>query len=160
MLKGGDSEPRNSNIMKMFNLLGFGEHAGSGVPDIYAAWDWAGYKEPSIEEHFGEDGPSKTMFILPLTEKDHALSEKRQEKGQEKRPETDHNKAEEIEIRVASVLEKIRENNAVSMAEIARQLDISPKKVRHAIDILKEQGTIEREGSDRKGRWKILTDEK
>mgnify|MGYP006362726173 CR=1 FL=1 len=71
MLKGGDSEPRNSNIMKMFNLLGFGEHAGSGVPDIYAAWDWAGYKEPSIEEHFGEDGPSKTMFILPLTEKDH-----------------------------------------------------------------------------------------
>lgn len=160
MLKGGDSEPRNSNIMKMFNLLGFGEHAGSGVPDIYAAWDWAGYKEPSIEERFGEDGPSKTMFILPLTERDHALSEKRQEKGQEKRPETDHNKSEEIEIRVAAVLEKIREDNSITMSEIARQLDISPKKVRHAIDILKEQGTIEREGSDRKGRWKILTDEK
>ena len=29
MLRGGDSEPRNASIMKMFNLLGFGEHAGS-----------------------------------------------------------------------------------------------------------------------------------
>lgn len=34
MLRGGISEPRNKNMFKMFNLIGIGEHAGSGVPDI------------------------------------------------------------------------------------------------------------------------------
>ncbi len=36
MLKGGISTPRNKALMKMFNLISIGEHAGSGVPDIYS----------------------------------------------------------------------------------------------------------------------------
>lgn len=69
MLRGGDSEPRNANIMKMLNLLGFGEHSGNGVPDIFSIWEEAGLAEPVIEEHFGEDGPNKTVVILPLVAK-------------------------------------------------------------------------------------------
>lgn len=69
MLRGGDSEPRNANIMKMLNLLGFGEHSGNGVPDIFSIWDEAGFPEPVIEEHFGEDGPAKTIITLPLMNK-------------------------------------------------------------------------------------------
>lgn len=33
-LKGGVSDPRNENIFKMFNLLGIGERAGSGLENI------------------------------------------------------------------------------------------------------------------------------
>lgn len=36
MLKGGISDPRNKALMKMFNMIGIGERAGSGVPDIFA----------------------------------------------------------------------------------------------------------------------------
>ena len=39
--------------MKMFNLLGLGEHAGSGVPDIFEAWNNAGLADPTVEEYFG-----------------------------------------------------------------------------------------------------------
>ena len=72
MLRGGDSEPRNASIMKMFNLLGFGEHAGSGVPDIFSVWEDAGYVEPTIEEIFGGEAnePDKTVVTLPLVEKE------------------------------------------------------------------------------------------
>lgn len=35
MLRGGISDPRNKTLMKMFNLIGIGERAGSGIPDIY-----------------------------------------------------------------------------------------------------------------------------
>jgi predicted HTH transcriptional regulator len=31
---------------KMFNLIGIGEHAGSGVPDIFDIWKNEGLKEP------------------------------------------------------------------------------------------------------------------
>ncbi len=38
MLRGGISDPRNKAIMKILNLIAIGEHAGSGVPDIYSVW--------------------------------------------------------------------------------------------------------------------------
>ena len=34
----GVSDPRNKAIMKILNLIAIGEHAGSGVPDIYSVW--------------------------------------------------------------------------------------------------------------------------
>jgi predicted HTH transcriptional regulator len=66
MLKGGLSQPRNAGLFKLFNLIGVGEHAGSGVPDILAAWDEAGYGEPIVEERFGADVPDRTTLALPL----------------------------------------------------------------------------------------------
>lgn len=50
----------------MFNLIGVGEHAGSGVPDILAAWDEEGYDMPTVEERFGADAPDRTTLTLPL----------------------------------------------------------------------------------------------
>lgn len=66
MLRGGLSEPRNGALMKMFHLIGYGERAGSGVPDIYATWDIAGFADPIVEEQFGSDQPNRTIITLPL----------------------------------------------------------------------------------------------
>lgn len=44
-LRGGISDPRNENIFKMFNLLGIGERAGSGLENIQLAWK---EEEPNI----------------------------------------------------------------------------------------------------------------
>ena len=63
MLKGGESDPRNKSLMKMFNLINIGERAGSGVPNIYNVWKDEGFKEPIIEECFN---PDRTTLILPL----------------------------------------------------------------------------------------------
>lgn len=67
MLKGGISQPRNKGLFKMFNLIGLGEHAGSGVPDIYKAWRDVGLEEPVVEEQFGGGTPDRTVLTLPLT---------------------------------------------------------------------------------------------
>ena len=39
MRKGGESDPRNKALMKMFNLINIGERAGSGVPNIFNVWE-------------------------------------------------------------------------------------------------------------------------
>ena len=148
MLRGGDSEPRNSNIMKMLNLLGFGEHSGNGVPDIFSVWEEAGLAEPVIEEHFGEEGPNKTIVTLPLMSRNLVLSEK----GPDKRPEK---KSSEIENRINQVYALISDNPSISRAEIGKRLGISDKQAKLAIEMLKENAIIHREGSDRKGMWII-----
>lgn len=61
MLRGGISDPRNETILKMFNLIGYGERAGSGIPDIYSVWEKEGWEEPSIVEQYG---PDRTILTL------------------------------------------------------------------------------------------------
>jgi len=71
MLKGGISQPRNKGLFKMFNLIGLGEHAGSGVPDIFKTWRDEGLKKPEVEEQFGgrrNGQPDRTILRLPLVE--------------------------------------------------------------------------------------------
>ena len=65
MLKGGISDPRNKALMKMFNMIGIGERAGSGVPDIYAVWESQGWREPVIEEQSNPDRTILTLVFIP-----------------------------------------------------------------------------------------------
>jgi len=66
MLKGGISDPRNKNIMKMFNLLGMGERAGGGIPDIYQVWEDQNWKTPIVEEFYN---PDRTKLSLEFIKK-------------------------------------------------------------------------------------------
>ena len=66
MLKGGISQLRNKGLFMMFNLIGYGEHAGSGVPDICTAWRDEGLQLPTVDELFGEGNPNRTVITLPL----------------------------------------------------------------------------------------------
>ena len=71
MRLGGESDPRNKSLMKMFNLINIGERAGSGVPNIFNVWNEEGFVEPEIEERFDPDRTILTLsFIKKVTKKD------------------------------------------------------------------------------------------
>lgn len=50
----------------MFNLIGIGECAGIGVPDLLGVWENEGWEEPLIEE---ENLPSRTLLTLSFEKK-------------------------------------------------------------------------------------------
>lgn len=67
-LKGGVSDPRNENIFKMFNLLGIGERAGSGLENIQLAWKEQEWLAPDLEELYDPDRivlTLRTVSMLP-----------------------------------------------------------------------------------------------
>lgn len=66
MRLGGESDPRNKSLMKMFNLINIGERAGSGVPNIFNVWNDEGFVEPEIEERFD---PDRTILTLSFAKK-------------------------------------------------------------------------------------------
>ena len=66
MRLGGESDPRNKSLMKMFNLINIGERAGSGVPNIFNVWNEEGFVEPEIEERFD---PDRTILTLSFIKK-------------------------------------------------------------------------------------------
>ena len=60
---GGVSDPRNSAMLKMFNLINIGERAGSGIPNIMSIWDEQKWSEPTITQTFE---PERTTLTLSL----------------------------------------------------------------------------------------------
>ena len=67
-LKGGVSDPRNENIFKMFNLLGIGERAGSGLENIQLAWKEQEWLAPDLQELYDPDRivlTLRTISMLP-----------------------------------------------------------------------------------------------
>ena len=60
-LKGGQSDPRNPIIHRMFSNLGYGERAGSRLSMINAIWIEKGWVKPKIYEKFN---PSRIILEL------------------------------------------------------------------------------------------------
>lgn len=78
MLKGGISDPRNKALMKMFNMIGIGERAGSGVPDIYAVWENQGWVMPKVIEEYSPDRTFlQLLFIQKSQDKKSAIKNRR-----------------------------------------------------------------------------------
>ena len=60
---GGNSDPRNETMMKMFTLISVGERAGGGIPDMVKKWTSAGYGRPVLTEQVN---PERSSIFLPL----------------------------------------------------------------------------------------------
>lgn len=123
----------------------------SGVPDIFSIWEQAGYVEPNIEEFFGNSDanePDKTVVTLPLVEKDQSLFGKGTKKGTKK--------GTEIAERVELVFQLIKADPCITQMEIASKLSITLKQTKTALDNLKKNNRIKREGSARNGKWIII----
>lgn len=70
MRLGGESDPQNKALMKMFNLINIGERAGSGVPNIFNVWADEGWEEPVIEDRFDLDRTVLSLsFLKKVSEK-------------------------------------------------------------------------------------------
>ena len=65
---GGESDPRNKALMKMFNMIDIGERAGSGVPELFAVWEKEKWDEPEIEERM--EGIERTIVTLSFKKKE------------------------------------------------------------------------------------------
>jgi len=60
---GGNSDPRNETMMKMFTLINIGERAGGGIPDMVKKWTSAGFGRPVLNERVN---PERSSIFLPL----------------------------------------------------------------------------------------------
>ncbi len=77
MRLGGESDPRNKALMKMFNLINIGERAGSGVPNIFNVWSDQGWEEPMIEEKFDPDRTVLSLSFKKSGDKKAAIKKRR-----------------------------------------------------------------------------------
>ncbi len=133
MIHGGISEPRNKNILKIFNLIGIGEHAGSGVPEILDVWKTEGLKDPIIEETFGTEIGDRTKVTLPLISDDSPI-----------RQSADSADLSNRQKQILSVMEIDKE---YSSNEVAELVGLGGSRTRQLLKELVDDKKLESSGS-------------
>lgn len=125
------SIPYNPNIAHVFYLAGFIESWGRGIERICSTCENDGIPQPVYTIN-----PSDIMieFTAP---NDRII------------------RFEKVTDKERTLLSLLTEDPGYTMPQLSEKMGISRKTVAQRIKQLKEKGTIERIGSDRKGYWKI-----
>lgn len=63
-IQGGNSDCRNRRLQTMFQLVGYGDHAGSGLPKIYNNWAGQHWRSPLLYEI---NEPEQTVMELRMS---------------------------------------------------------------------------------------------
>lgn len=135
------SSPYNPNIAHVFYLAGFIESWGRGVEKICAACRKDGVPQPVYTVNPGD---IMIQFTAPEERVVHVS-----------RKVTDRvtDRVTENEKRLLALL---AEDPGYTLAQLVERTGVSRKTVAQRLKKLKDEGAIERVGSDRKGYWKIL----
>lgn len=132
----GVTAPRNKELIRVFKDVDLIENIGSGVLRILDAYDKSCFK---FMEHF---------LRVSFKYKENPF-----EYDQENNQESYQKQLNEIQDKIIAL---IKQNPSITQKEMAKMLEISREKVKYHIAVLKENNIIIREGSTKKGIWKIL----
>lgn len=136
---GGISDPRNTTLIKMFNLINIGERAGSGIPNIYNVWKKQGWQESRIAESFE---PARIMLTLPTAAKPliKTVDRKMTEKTRQQRD---------------AVIEYLTVHITAKNTDLAELLGLKPTRVQELLAGLIEDQIVVAEGEKKSRIYKL-----
>ncbi len=149
MLKGGISDPRNKTLMKMFNLIGIGERAGSGVPDIYSVWEQQGWKQPEVVEEYG---PDRTILKLSFVKK---VAIKNGDKKVAIKNGDKKKVTKKTEQQLEYILEYMASDQEYKTSELAEVIGVKESRARVLVNELVKSGRIEATGKNKGRRYRL-----
>lgn len=127
-----DSVRRNKTLANVFHDAGFVENWAQGIGKVLRECRTNGNPEPLFVDDV--DGLRVTMYPRSVR------------------------KVPVLTERQARVLDVISSNRGISATDLAKELGISTRTVYSELSNLSEMGRIEREGSRKKGGWKVIED--
>ena len=121
---GGFSDPRNSLLMKMFNLIDIGDSAGSGIPNIFYTWKQHGWSEPTIKQTVH---PNRIEFLLPLMKRGDKVTRIKQE---------GKNAEMKSALKRAMIIDYLTDHAEGNFEELTSLLGVKPSNTKKLLDDL------------------------
>lgn len=131
----GVTAPRNKELIRVFKDVDLIENIGSGVLRILDAYDKSCFK---FMDHF-------LRVSFKYRKNPFKYDQKTTQETFTMLNETQQN-----------IIKLIKNKPSITQKEIAKELDITRDGVKYNMNVLKELGIVVREGSTKKGSWKIL----
>lgn len=141
-MKEGGSKIRNRCIAEVFSRMKIIESWGTGIKRMFSSCREYGIREPELLE-IGDS--FRVNLYRPSYDETHQKVHQSSPKSSPKDVKETHQK----------VLDMILENPQITQVDMAERLDVTSRTIKKYIKEMVDKGLIEREGSARKGSWKI-----
>lgn len=129
-LAGGNTDPRNETILKIFSLIKIGERAGTGIQTIMHTINEYGYEKPTFEEKFNPDRIKLTIY---LTRKNSISSR--------------IIKTNELTFDEKKVIELFKKQDFIKRSDLEKNLNYRKTKSSEIIKSLINKNIINKEGN-------------
>ena len=140
---------RNRRIGDILKELHLTEGRNTGFGKILSALEENGSPKPEFETDEGHNYFITRLFIHKAFMKQ---GQKRAEVGQ-KGAKVDQKGVKKGTERSLEILNRMRENPFVTQVKLMEEFNLSRKQIQNIIQYLRLNGLVEREGSNRSGKW-------
>ena len=140
---GGVSDPRNSTLIKMFNLIDVGERAGSGIHNIFSVWKKQGWSAPVINESFEPDRITLSLTLGETSDKKQATKS------------SDRKRTIKTIVYRESIVAYLTENVSAKCSELSALVGISDSRTRAVLSKMIEDNILVTEGENRNRVYKL-----
>lgn len=140
---GGVSDPRNSALIKMFNLVNIGERAGSGIPNIFSVWKKQGWTMPEFIESFEPDRITLSLTIGKIDDKKPTI------KTDDKKPTI------KSALQKQTIISYLTDNVSAKCVDIADLLGIKTTRAKELLKELIDEDIVVPEGGNRNRSYKL-----
>ncbi|WP_126030655.1 RNA-binding domain-containing protein [Bifidobacterium callimiconis] len=160
---------KNPFIAKFFRNIGLADELGSGMRNLYKYSKPYSGKDPVLDDGDVFEAFVPVRWVEGTSAKDDAPTHD----GDEHETVHDHNEqvstsdetvnetvsetVNGIPEREQRLLELIRRNPSLTYRQAATALDVSYTTVWRTLHMMREDGLIAREGSDKRGKWRVLS---
>lgn len=142
--------PKNPPISKVFREIGLADELGSGMRNTYKYTKMYSGGEPQFVEG------DVFRITIPLSEVATATAGPGSSGSPDGARNEPINEAIKLNGSEQHVLDAIRQNPHITRKSLMEQLNLGESTVYRAIQKLKDEGIIERIGSNKTGHWKVL----
>lgn len=145
---------RNRRIGDILKELHLTEGRNTGFGKILRALEVNGSPKPEFETDEDHSYFISRLFVHEAFLKDE--DSERNQKGAEKEPKRSQKKEPKKGAeRKLDILQKLEENPEITQVKLMEAFDLSRKQIQKIIKDLREEGLVERQGSNRNGRWVV-----
>ena len=140
---------RNRRIGDILKELHLTEGRNTGFGKIFSALEENGSPKPEFETDEGHNYFITRLFV-------HKAFMKQERKGAEvgrKGAKVGRKGAKKGIERSLEILNRMRENPLITQVKLMEEFGLSRKQIQNIIQYLRQNGLVEREGSNRSGKW-------
>lgn len=140
---GGVSDPRNSVILKLFNMIDIGERAGSGIPNIFRVWRENSWQEPKFQQTTEPDRITLILSFKPL----------QPDKSAGKKGGKSDSAIKQVKCQM--IIDYLTEHRKATTAELADYLNMGVSTVRDYLREFVNEDIVVAEGKSRKRTYRL-----
>lgn len=135
-------------MMKMFSLIGIGDRAGMGIPDMMDIWQRLTGYTPIYVSQFTPDRTTMSMQIKAIGDKS-AINDQIGDKSGDNST---------IEQKLDAIIEYMQMHHSVSVSEMADVLSIKASRTRDYLRMLVERGVLTASGANKNRTYSLKKD--